>query len=143
MLLPKAGVEIAKGLTAGVRSSLSVLADNIVESSLALADIWHHVRAEVRSLAKAPNWAKVRIAPMPLSQASQILDIESDTSLDKIRAQRDKLLGQLSLSPFLQVKVNEAYERIKKSKCGRYAHRRESRRERCRESKIQILNKNI
>ncbi|EFO63130.1 Hypothetical protein GLP15_1051 [Giardia lamblia P15] len=136
-------MEIAKGLVAGVRSSLSVLADNIVESGLALTDIWHHLRAEVRSLAKTPYWAKVRIAPMPLSQASQILDIESNSSLDKIRAQRDKLLGQLSLSPFLQVKVNEAYERIKKSKCERYVHRRESRRERCREGKIQILNKNI
>lgn len=139
MPFPRAWVGLAGGLLAGLQSAMSVLADNAIESSLALADIWYHLRAEARSLAKAPYWARIKISPMPLSQANQILDVEPGESLDKLRVQRDKLLKQLSLSPFLQAKVNEAYNRLEKSKSGRYRPCRECR----REGKIQILNKNI
>lgn len=110
---------IAGGLIAGIRSALSVLADNVVESSLAISDICHHIRVEARSMAKAPYWARLKIHPMPISQANQILDVGPHEDISKARAQRDKLLRQLTPSPFLQVKVNEAYKCLEKSKLKR------------------------
>lgn len=112
----KIRTSIISGLVRGVQSALSVFVDNVVESSLAISDICHHVRAEVRSLVRTPHWATIRIAPMSISQASQILDVDPHENLDKILSQRDKLFQQLSLSPFLQTKVNEAYKCLEKSK---------------------------